>query len=89
MLIMISYSQGMTVFRREVTQAYVQEEIKLEREVFMKAPVEMGLPEVTVLKVVKPLYGIPESALHWYLTYLDYHVQILEIFNQKSEENSP
>lgn len=27
-----------------------------------------------VLKVVKPLYGIPESGLHWYLTYLDHHL---------------
>lgn len=28
----------------------------------------------TVLRVVKPLYGIPDSGLHWYLTYLEHHL---------------
>lgn len=37
----------------------------------------MALPEGYVLKVVKPLYGIPESGLHWYLTYLNHHLRTL------------
>lgn len=32
-----------------------------------------------VLKVVRPLYGIPESGLHWYLTYIDRHTERLGI----------
>lgn len=34
----------------------------------------MGLAEDMVLLVVKTLYGIPESGLHWYITYLEYHM---------------
>lgn len=59
---------------RDITQAYVQSRSRLERPVFIKPPKEMNLPKDTVLRVVRPLYGIPESGLHWYLTYLDHHV---------------
>lgn len=34
----------------------------------------MGLPGDVVVKVVNPLYGIPESWLQWYLTYLEHHI---------------
>lgn len=37
----------------------------------------MGLPPYTVLHVFKPLYGIPEAGLHWYLTYLSHHIYTL------------
>lgn len=34
----------------------------------------MDLPEDVVLKVVNPLYRIPEIGLHWYLKYLEHHI---------------
>lgn len=37
----------------------------------------MRLPTHTVLQVVKPLYRIPESGLHWYQTYVKYHLEQL------------
>lgn len=40
----------------------------------------MGVPNGTFLKVVKPLYIIPESGLNWYPTYLDHHLFRLSIF---------
>lgn len=43
----------------------------------------MGLAPNTVIKVVKTLYGIPESGLHWYLTYIDHHVTRLEMKKAK------
>lgn len=39
----------------------------------MKPPKEMRLPEVQLLKVVRTLYGMPESPIHWFKTYSDYH----------------
>lgn len=65
----------MTPFLRDITQAYVQSDSTLERDVYLKPPPEMNLPPGSVLKVMKPLYGIPESGLHWYLTYLHYHLE--------------
>ena len=62
---------------RDVTQAYIQSHTHLERDVFIKAPSELDLPPGHVLRVVKPLYGIPESGLHWYLTYLAHHLDTL------------
>lgn len=66
-------------FTRDVTQAYLQSETNLERDVYISAPEEMNLPPGTVLKVVKPLYGVPESGLHWYLTYLHHHTERLKM----------
>ena len=42
-------------------------------------PSELGLPSGYALKVLKPLYGIPESGLHWYLTYLSHHLDTLDM----------
>lgn len=66
-------------FKRDVTQAYTQARSWLERSVYIKAPAEMNLPEDIVLRVIKPLYGIPESGVHWYFTYLDHHLDELQM----------
>ena len=69
----------MNTYTRDITQAYIQSQTQLERDVYIKAPDELGLDEDYVLKVVKPLYGIPESGLHWYLTYLSHHLDTLKM----------
>lgn len=70
---------NMTIFSRDVTEAYVHSESKLERPVFIKPPKYMVLPGDFVLQVVKPLYGIPESGLEWYLIYLNNHQERLRM----------
>lgn len=62
---------------RDITQAYIQSKSELERDVYLKPPPEMNLSEDKVLIAVKPLYGVPESGLHWFLTYKDHHVKKL------------
>lgn len=61
--------EGMLTYTRDVTQAYIQFKTELEREVYIRAPKEPFFPQGQVLRVVKPLYGIPESGINWYLTY--------------------
>lgn len=63
----------MNTFRRDVTEAYVQSETKFALPVYIQPPPKMVLTRGTVWRVVKPLYGIPESGLHWYFTYLQHH----------------
>lgn len=63
-----------TDFTRDITQAYIQSGTALELEVYIAAPKELDLGNEIVLRVMKQLYGIPESGIHWYLTYLEYHV---------------
>lgn len=52
---------------------------------FITAPADRGHPEGYVLKVVKPLYGIPESELHWYLTYLHHHIDELGMTRSRAD----
>ena len=75
----------MDLYTRDITQAYIQSHTELEREVYIKAPPELGLAPGYVLKVVKPLYGIPESGLHWYLTYLTHHLENLGMTRTKAD----
>lgn len=39
----------------------------------MRAPSEMVLEPGKILKVIRPLYGMPESPMHWFATCLKYH----------------
>lgn len=66
-----------TALRRDIIQADIKIPQNQERMVFIQAPVAMDLPRNMVLQVVRPLYGMPESGLHWYLTYLDHHITCL------------
>ena len=49
-------------FKFDVKNAYLNGK-ELKELVFMRAP--PGYPEIGVVKVVKPLYGLPQSALNW------------------------
>ena len=40
---------------------------------YLKPPKEMGLPDDFVLLAIKPIYGVPESGLHWFVTYQGHH----------------
>ena len=60
---------------RDITQAYTQSATELTRDVYIRLPVELKdrYPEGTVLKVMKPLYGLAEAGAHWYQTYVSHH----------------
>ena len=68
-----------TAYIRDVSQAYIQSHSVLNRTIYLKPPEEMNLPKNHVLLVKKPLYGIPESGLHWFLTYQSHHKQMLHM----------
>ena len=54
----------LSVHLQDISQAYTQSTSKLARDVFIRAPAEMQLAPGTVLRVILPLYGIPESGTH-------------------------
>lgn len=51
----------------------------MRRKVVCEAPPEIGLAPHMVLVVLRPLYGLPEAALHWYNTYSDFHTTTLDM----------
>ena len=61
-------------YNRDMPQAYVQAKTPLERTIYLEAPEEMGLQPDECLLVIRPLYGILESDLHWFLTFQDHHI---------------
>jgi len=69
------------LYLRDITQAYVQSQTKLNRDFYIRSPAELatalGIPKGTVVKVEKPLYGIPEAGNHWFGTYHGHHIREL------------
>lgn len=50
-------------------------------------PTELGLQKGTVLKVLKPLYKIPELGQNWYLTYLEHHMTRLRMVRSSGDRS--
>ena len=73
----------MHLYLQDISQAYVQSAINLNREFYVRPPqelkTELGINKDSVLKVLKPLYGILEAGNHWFKTYHSHHIQQLNI----------
>ena len=67
------------VYLRDISQAYTQSTTAMLRNVYVRAPIEMELPPNRILRVARPLYGIPEAGTHWFQTYHTHHVQKLKM----------
>ncbi|KAI0993994.1 hypothetical protein K3495_g14189 [Podosphaera aphanis] len=69
------FSCGISLFTRDITQAYVQLRRRLTRPIYATPPKEMchEFSSQNILKILKPLYGIPESGTHWFRTYHEHH----------------
>jgi hypothetical protein len=60
---------------RDITQAYIQAEDQLTRQIFARLPTELEdkFPRGTIMKITRPLYGLAESGLYWFKTYHSHH----------------
>jgi hypothetical protein len=72
-----------SVYVRDISQAYVQSTTHLNRDFYVRPPPEIDnilhLEKGTILKVIKPLYGIPEAGNHWFRTYHRHHTDKLNM----------
>ena len=73
------------LFIRDISMAYIQSDRALGRDVFVRAPKELELEEGMLLKVYKPLYGIPESGKHWFGTYHSHHIEKLSMIETTAD----
>ena len=66
---------GFNIWVRDVTQAYTQSQTCLARPILARIPPQMRYnhPEGTIMRVIKPLYGIAEAGTHWWATYSKHH----------------
>ena len=65
------------LYLRDITQAYTQSTTKLNRDFYVRPPRGISQWEGFYLKVVKPLYGVPEAGNHWFGTYQKHHIDKL------------
>jgi hypothetical protein len=71
------------LYLRDISQAYVQSTTLLNRNFYVNPPHELArelnLKDDSVLKVVKPLYGVPEAGNHWFKTYHSHYINELSM----------
>ena len=69
---------NMHLYLRDISQAYVQSATNLNREFYIRPPweleTELGINKDFVLKVLKPLYNVPETGNHWFKTYYSHYI---------------
>lgn len=72
-------STGFILWIRDITQAYVQSATPLNRAIYAALPKEIAHlhPAGTIMRVIKPLYGIAEAGTHWWATYHRHHRDLL------------
>lgn len=67
------------LYLRDITQAYTQSTTKLNRDFYVKPPKDVVHWQGLYLKVVRPLYGVPEAGNHWFGTYHKHHLENLQM----------
>jgi len=65
----LQQTKSVALYLRDILQAYVQSNTYLSRDIFIRPPLELNLQLGIILRVVKPLYGVPEAGNYWFKTY--------------------
>lgn len=61
------------LFTRDISQAYTQSTSTISRPIYVRAPKILTIPSGMLLRVDRPLYGLPEAGMHWFATYHAHH----------------
>ena len=78
-LLILSRIHNYPVWSRDVKQAFVQSKENLKRDVYIRPPRNQSVLETlgaepnSVLRAIKPLYGLPEAPTYWWCTISAYH----------------
>lgn len=67
------FDQHLELLTRDVSQAYVQVETTTQRSIAIRIPATINPHYDNLLRVDCLLYGVPESAPHWYRNYHNHH----------------
>jgi len=73
LLLCIATILQLAISSRDISQAYTQSLTKVARDIYIYPPTGLGLAKGQLLKIVWPLYGLPEAGTHWVNTYLAYY----------------
>lgn len=79
MIVALAASFGFKLWSRDISQAFIQSDEPLHRTVFVRPPKgenvleQIGAPPNSILKAIKPQYGLPESPGYWWQTFRRWH----------------
>ena len=73
------------VKNRDVDQAFAQAQSKLHRPVFLRPSKVLGYPPDFLFMAILPIYGLPESPIHWFHTYTGFHTKKLHMIQSVYE----
>jgi hypothetical protein len=79
LILCLAVRANLDIYIRDISQAYTQSKSQLARDFYARPPQELNLPPGMLLKVLLPLYGVPEAGTHWFRTYHNHHVKKLEL----------
>src|SRR6266702_4259539 len=67
------------LYLRDISQIYIQFNTHLNRNFFIHLPLKFRLKDGLILRVIKPLYSVPETSNHWFNIYHRHHLNKLQI----------
>jgi Reverse transcriptase (RNA-dependent DNA polymerase) len=70
---------GFRIYTHDVQQAYLQSAENLLRDVYLKPPAVLNLGSDTILKLLRPLYGLCDAGDYWARTILDHLTKDLNL----------
>jgi len=79
LLLSLAATYGFKIWSRDISQAFIQSDEPLRRTVYVKPPKgenvldQIGAPKGSMLKAIKPQYGLPESPGYWWKTFKRWH----------------
>ena len=73
-IVSMAASKKFKIWSHEFSQAYLQSEFSLKREVYICPPPELRLAKDRVQKLINPLYGLSESGDYWGSTSCRHHI---------------
>ena len=76
-LTLIVNMSHLSLFFRDISQAYVQSITLLAKKFFIRSLIELRFRKGTILKIIKSLYEVPEAGIHWFNTYHKHHTKKL------------
>ena len=76
-LVLSAINPQLGLYLCNITQTYIQSSTSLNWQFFIQLPIEVGLQNGTVMKVIKLLYSVPKADVHWFNTYHTHYIKKL------------
>lgn len=74
-----SCKPSLTLYVRDVKQAYVRTETNVRRVIFVRPPTFLNYTKRVLFQIQISLCGVPEAGVRWFRTYHRYHIDCLHM----------